>query len=214
MADKLEAMPSAGDNPTKSLDNHTRSTQAEKLQQLAISGSTEAVLTALEPFLAAQARLCAAHSLALPRSFGAVAPQRIEQEDAMQEARLAVVDALATWKPEKASFWTWAHQKVKNRLRSLLRLGRKRPMTTRPDGDLPESASPPPAVSQELRIELERGIEQLPAREALVIRLYYLQQCDQAEIGEQIGLSAERVRQLRNAALKKLRALKLDIVEC
>ncbi len=199
MAAELEPMPNTGDNPTKSLDNHTKS---EQLQQLALSGNIEGTLTALEPFLAAQARLCAAHSLALP--------QRIEQEDAMQEARLAVVSALSTWKPERASFWTWAHQKVKNRLRSLLRQDRKRPVTTRPADDLPESASPPPAVSQELRIELERGIKQLPAREALVIRLYYLQQCDQAEIGEQIGLSAERVRQLRNAGLKKLRNLNLN----
>lgn len=195
MASELEPMADTGDNPT-------RSTQSEQLQQLALSGDTEGTLTALEPFLAAQARLCAAHSLALP--------QRIEQEDALQEARLAVVSALSTWKPEKAAFWTWAHQKVRNRLRSLMRQDRKRPISTRPMDDLPESASPPPTVPPELRIELERGIQQLPEREALVIRLYYLQQCDQAEIGEQIGLSAERVRQLRNAGLKKLRALNLD----
>jgi RNA polymerase sigma factor (sigma-70 family) len=66
------------------------------------------------------------------------------------------------------------------------------------------------AEAQLLRAEIERLLDTLPDREQEVMRLRYglgdTEPLTLAEIGERLGISRERVRQLEAQALRKLRA--------
>ena len=57
--------------------------------------------------------------------------------------------------------------------------------------------------------ELERAMDTLPARDAKILRLYFGMEGDREhtldEIGKMLGVTRERVRQLRDRALKRLR---------
>jgi RNA polymerase primary sigma factor len=57
--------------------------------------------------------------------------------------------------------------------------------------------------------ELDRALETLPARDAKILRLYFGLEDDREhtldEIGRMLGVTRERVRQLRDRALKRLR---------
>src|SRR5918911_155811 len=59
------------------------------------------------------------------------------------------------------------------------------------------------------RAELERALETLPPRDAKILRLYFGLEGDREhtldEIGKMLGVTRERVRQLRDRALKRLR---------
>lgn len=60
--------------------------------------------------------------------------------------------------------------------------------------------------------ELNKLISRLPEREATIIRMSYgfgdyLKPCDNEDIGEVLGLTAERVRQLRKGAEEKLKSM-------
>src|ERR687886_2801192 len=59
------------------------------------------------------------------------------------------------------------------------------------------------------RSELERALETLPPRDAKILRLYFGLEGDREhtldEIGKMLGVTRERVRQLRDRALKRLR---------
>ncbi|MBR8363913.1 sigma-70 family RNA polymerase sigma factor [Burkholderia sp. AU19243] len=88
-----------------------------------------------------------------------------------------------------------------------------------PEGDMtfadvaPDLSSPSPeeaAGAAQLRRTIAAAIDRLPSREATVLRLRYGLQTDEGcslrDIGRQLNLSAERVRQIEAAALARLRA--------
>jgi RNA polymerase primary sigma factor len=58
-------------------------------------------------------------------------------------------------------------------------------------------------------VELDRALDTLPARDAKILRLYFGLEGDREhtldEIGKMLGVTRERVRQLRDRALKRLR---------
>jgi RNA polymerase primary sigma factor len=64
-------------------------------------------------------------------------------------------------------------------------------------------------LSQFRNAELERALETLPPRDAKILRLYFGLEGDREhtldEIGKMLGVTRERVRQLRDRALKRLR---------
>lgn len=66
-----------------------------------------------------------------------------------------------------------------------------------------------PMISKSLGLEIERSLHTLSAREADVMRLYYGLVGDHSltleEIGERFGLTRERVRQIKEKALRKLK---------
>jgi RNA polymerase primary sigma factor len=57
--------------------------------------------------------------------------------------------------------------------------------------------------------ELDRALDTLPPRDAKILRLYFGLENDREhtldEIGKMLGVTRERVRQLRDRALKRLR---------
>jgi RNA polymerase primary sigma factor len=76
---------------------------------------------------------------------------------------------------------------------------------------LPNEQQPPPdqhLIQESLRIEIEELLSTLPEREAEVIRLFYgigTSPLTLEEIGEKFNLTRERVRQIKEKAIRKLR---------
>ncbi|RQZ09544.1 RNA polymerase subunit sigma-70 [Burkholderia sp. Bp9031] len=88
-----------------------------------------------------------------------------------------------------------------------------------PEGDMtfadvaPDTATPSPedaAGATQLRRKIAAAIDRLPPREAMVLTLRYGlhtdEGCSLRDIGRQMNLSAERVRQIEASALARLRA--------
>ena len=74
---------------------------------------------------------------------------------------------------------------------------------------LPDTESPSPVESVEqsdLHANLRAALERLPANQALALRRYYLEDATLDEIAAELGVSRERVRQVREAGEKRLRA--------
>ena len=70
-----------------------------------------------------------------------------------------------------------------------------------------EAISPDEAAEvEDLRAGLQIALGRLPANQALVLRRYYLEDVLLADIADELGVSSERVRQIREAGEKKLRA--------
>lgn len=151
----------------------------------------EGILSTLAPFIDQQARL------AVRSSAG-----RIEAEDARQIARLAVMRALAGWKPEKASFWTWAYQCVRSDLRGELRKAWVR-QDVQSGLAIPEGAAAPPRDLDAL-IDICRALEGLPERLRHVAELHLIEGYSLAECARAIGVSRQRVDQLFDAARAQL----------
>ncbi|MGJ8745548.1 sigma-70 family RNA polymerase sigma factor [Polaribacter sp.] len=65
-------------------------------------------------------------------------------------------------------------------------------------------------MNQSLSIEINRAIESLPHKEAKVIKMFYginlPAPCSLSEIGEMFDLSRERVRQVKQKAIKRLQS--------
>ncbi|MCR4437910.1 MAG: RNA polymerase sigma factor RpoD/SigA [bacterium] len=80
-------------------------------------------------------------------------------------------------------------------------------LDTIPNPDIPAPDSP--LVEKSLQEEIEAALSRLTAREAEIIRLYYGLDQEPAltleEIGTRLGLTRERVRQIKEKALRKLR---------
>lgn len=69
-----------------------------------------------------------------------------------------------------------------------------------------EAISPDEAADvEDLRAGLRIALERLPANQAVVLRRYYLEDALLADIAAELGVSSERVRQIREAGEKKLR---------
>jgi RNA polymerase primary sigma factor len=77
---------------------------------------------------------------------------------------------------------------------------------------LPNESQPPPdseLIHESLCYEIHQALSTLPEREAAVVRYYFgVDGCPQLtleEIGEKLGLTRERVRQIKEKAIRRLR---------
>lgn len=74
---------------------------------------------------------------------------------------------------------------------------------------LEDTETPSPATAVELadlRAAVIAALDRLPAKQALALRLYYLEDATLDHIAERLGVSRERARQVREAGEKRLRA--------
>jgi RNA polymerase sigma factor (sigma-70 family) len=132
-------------------------------------------------------------------------------EDLLQEGLIALWQAILHFDPQRGyTFSTYAGTAIARRI--WLAVARM----SRPQGCLPPPAAPDPAeqATQDcwqihLRVALRLVLARLPARMQYLLVAYYglAGQPPQplAAIGRHLGLTDERVRQLRNEALQRLR---------
>jgi RNA polymerase sigma-70 factor (ECF subfamily) len=59
----------------------------------------------------------------------------------------------------------------------------------------------------EVRLTVEESLDMLPAREKLILKLYYIEGMKEREIGELLGVSVDAVSARKSRSLKKLRSL-------
>ena len=74
---------------------------------------------------------------------------------------------------------------------------------------LPDTVAPTPAETSEtedLRFNLRGALQRLPGNQAAVLYRYYFDEVTMEVIAAELGISKERVRQIREAGEKKLRA--------
>lgn len=128
-------------------------------------------------------------------------------EDLMSLGRMAVLDAVRTWRPGKATFVAWMTQWVHARMWAHAKKAMKREKYTRDFArevvERPANADVQLATDAQ-HTELRGAIAKLPTRLRMVMR-GRLEGKTLADIGRDVDLSRERVRQLEALALERLR---------
>lgn len=129
-------------------------------------------------------------------------------DEATQEVYLRAWLRLGSFRGE-ASFATWLHRLATNEILNLRqRLGREGARSAAPTSEAPERGSTSAGTRQELRLDLEAGLEDLPdgAREVFV--LHDVEGLNHGEIARRLGVSVgtsksqlHRARQLLRVAL-------------
>lgn len=131
--------------------------------------------------------------------------------DLVQEGRIAVWQAVEGYDPDRGcAFSTYATVAIQHRLYTYIR------RLTRPQGHLPATPTPGPDSQVEARIwqaQLCQAVAETlpdlaPRLRRIMVAVYGLDGAaprSLAAIGRQLGLSGERVRQLRNDGLLLLR---------
>jgi len=148
-----------------------------------------------------------------------------DREDAAQEFALGALIALSRAEPSRAiRAFQWAYGR--GRVRNFLRLRRRLRSLYAVSLDLQPDAEDGPGITDMLASSGEahpeavertdtdawvrNTVDRLPPRMALLVRLRYFQNLTRVEIGQHLGITGERVRQLETSALAELRSLILD----
>ena len=153
----------------------------------------------------------------------------VTREDLLQEAFFALMQAVEAYDPADGftfgAFLKWPVKSVVNNALGIrTKKGREDPLASASSIDAPiggEDDEPlltfladtedPIAEAEdrlfreELRKELERSLAELPEREAEVIRARYYEDQTIEQVGDRVGCSAERARQIEQEALDALR---------
>ena len=156
-------------------------------------------------------------------------PGGVELDDLMQCGFLAMVEAVQGYDPEKGGFNTYLHYHVKKQFRDAIgRTDRqlRDPLNhcisldipvdeDDPDGKTFLDVVPDPRDSfagveksifrEQLHKALETALDSIPAREAQALRAEYWRGLNQTETAAEMGVTDERVRQLRNGGLRHIR---------
>ena len=151
----------------------------------------------------------------------------IEHDDLMQSGYIAMARALEEYDPSKGRFVTYLGYFLHSEFR--IAIGRsdrqlRDPLNKCLSLDAPinedeettfKDTVPDPhdyaeeaehhVFVQELRHALDEAMAALPAREATAVRSYYYDRQTQAETAEQLGVTYQRVKQLRDSGLHRLR---------
>jgi RNA polymerase sigma factor (sigma-70 family) len=126
-------------------------------------------------------------------------------DDLIQEGMIGLYQALQKYDASKgAKFSTYATYWVKKKILGALDAETR---TSMQSGELNEEmvSDTPQQQSTSTSIQLPAS---MPAKERTVLTLLYTQECTLREIAQQMGLPRERVRQLKEKALRRLRAQK------
>lgn len=153
----------------------------------------------------------------------------VTREDLLQEAFFALLQAVEAYDPASGfafgSFLKWPVKNVVNKAIGIRTMkGREDPLSSALDIDAPISegsdetfndftADPNDPIEaaterlfrEKLREDLERSLAELPEREAEVIRARYYEDKTIEQVGDRVGCSAERARQIEQEALDALR---------
>lgn len=136
-------------------------------------------------------------------SFHARFPYRFELDDLVQIGELALMGAAARYQPERrVPFQTYARHRVRGAM--LDALGGCVPEPCGGGEELADPATP----DLDEGIDLRRAIEDLPPRQASVIKLRYVDGLTQSVAGERLGgISQAAAGGLEQRALSTLRSV-------
>jgi RNA polymerase sigma factor (sigma-70 family) len=139
----------------------------------------------------------------------------IPREDLLQEAVIGLLQAARGFDPSVGTrFGVFASVAIRNHLLNVLAGRRQRPFRGLAAARMATIADPadprgqPPHSAAALADELERArglLRLLTGRERFIVRLYFWNDLSFASIGGLVGLSGERVRQIFNRSLGRLR---------
>jgi RNA polymerase sigma factor (sigma-70 family) len=132
-------------------------------------------------------------------------------EDLTQEVMLAIWRRAHQFDRTRAALGTWVYTIARNKRIDALRRER------RPDFDLedpalvPEDGSAPrgdrQAEAEQVRRGVMEAVEQLPAEQAQLLRIFYFEEKPHSAIAEELGLPLGTVKSRLRLALAKLRVL-------
>jgi RNA polymerase sigma factor (sigma-70 family) len=139
----------------------------------------------------------------------------VSYEDIFLEGVYGLIKAIDKYKPQKGSFSTYATIWIKQSIRRFLQkekaqLKGRGYLPVQEDEEEQMTLEDMPAEEEELPSSdlenLKRKIEYapIPQRSKDILRMYFLEGYSLREIGEKIGLSKERVRQLIKEDGKKV----------
>lgn len=144
----------------------------------------------------------------------------LSEDEVLSGCFLALFVAASDWEPGRAAFSTWHMSKCRSVLSHdaakarIVRTPQRGPrLSAVPGYDLDTIAEPDDtentveAAEERCRVSeaLSAAIGSLGPRYALVLRRTFLEGATLAEVGREIGVCKERVRQLKEEALRKLR---------
>jgi RNA polymerase sigma-70 factor (ECF subfamily) len=171
----------------------------------------ELVIRVLAGQRARFATLVRRHNQRLFRIARAILRQDDEAEDVVQQAYVIAFHKLAEFRGE-AAFGTWLARIVVNEARGRLRRDRHHLDVDRVDPAVRQASPEDHAACAELRVLLERHIDDLPEGYRAVLVLRDVQEMTTAETAEWLGLSEEAVRvRLHRARLALQAALGDDM---
>jgi RNA polymerase primary sigma factor len=180
-------------------------------------GEREALELLVEEGQRARERLAEANiplALSLAQRFEGLG---VEFEELRQEAFLALMKAVDTFDWRRGKFSTYAWRAITRGLKKYVRaqgfaLSLDAPLTDDDDGPLlvelipaPDSPNVGEVEEEELKEAVRAVLETLPQREAEMVWLYYGEGETLCQIGERYGISGERVRQILERAMGRLR---------
>ncbi len=64
-----------------------------------------------------------------------------------------------------------------------------------------------------VKTKLQEAVSNLPERERIIVQLYYIESKSLKSIGQALGISESRASQLRQRALRRLRAALMEDME-
>ena len=134
--------------------------------------------------------------------------QGIAREDLEQEALIALFEASNTFDAKKgAKFSSYAYLCIKHRLGNIRQKERSRAMAqARQETLRPIMANRVVSIEDKVvHRQLLDIIEQLPPREEFVIKSRIIEGLTLQEIGNILGITRERVRQIEKTALREVR---------
>lgn len=156
-------------------------------------------------------------------------PGGVEKEDLEQAGYFAILNALSNYDPSKGAFSTLLVYYLRREFQKAAGIdgNRKRePLNYSLSLDAPVNDDEPEGETrldfisdprdyysgidesifqEQLHKALETALDTIPAKEADVLRAEYWQGKKQTEIAEEMGVTDERVRQLRNGGLRHIR---------
>lgn len=127
-----------------------------------------------------------------------------EAEDVAQEALLRLWRNADKWQPGRARVSTWLYRVAVNLSIDRLR-GRKETAMSEPPDSAVAPAQQRSVEEEELKVRMDRALQDLPERQRLALVLFHYQGLSMAEVAELLEASVEAIESLLARARRTLK---------
>jgi RNA polymerase sigma-70 factor (ECF subfamily) len=132
---------------------------------------------------------------------------RVDAEDAVQQAFTAVWRSAKTYRPERGPVSPWLYTIARNAIVDRRRGPRAETGTELPDTPSSEAGPPERAESSFVSWRVHRALEELPPSEREVIELAYWSGLSQSEVADYLGIPLGTVKTRTRSGLGRLATL-------